>query len=172
MIKVILGRLGVIFESFRILIVLFGIYLGGGFLPLPAITTNSLLLPVLISIVVIVLLLMSSSSHLLLWSILGLPLRFGSYRLILWKITSGGHSIVAQILSDLWSLSLSPLLLLILSDHHRHLLMKLILLGVILTHYSIVMILGVLIRLAPLFTFLITIVIEAIASSSAALGGV
>jgi hypothetical protein len=152
MIKVILGRLGVIFESFRILIVQLGLYLGGALLPLPAITTSSLL-PVVILIVVIVLLL---SSNLFLWSILRLPLRLWSYRLILWRIATG-HSVVTQILSDLWSLSLSPLLL-ILSD----ILMMLILLGVILTHS--ILILGVL-SLA-LFTFLITIFIEAITSSA------
>ena len=124
---------------------------------MPTITT-SILLPVLIPIVVIVLLL---SSNLLLWNILRLPLRLGSSRLILWRITSG-HAAPTQLFSNLWCLSLSPQIMLIL----RVQLIMLILLGVVLTHP--IVILGVL-RLA-LFSFLITIIIEAIAS--AALRGV
>ena len=117
---------------------------------MPSITPSSLL-AVLISIVVIVLLL---SSNLLLRSILRLPLRLGSCRLILWRITSE-HGAVSQVFSDLSScLPLSPLIL-------RILLIKLILLlGVVLTQP--IVILGVL-RLA-LLSFLITIVIEGIAS--------
>ena len=98
----------------------------------------------------------------MLWSILRLPLRLGSRRLILWRITSG-HAATTQFFSDLRCLDLSsPQIMLIL----RVQLTLLILFGVVLAH-SIV-ILGVL-RL-PLFSFLITIVIEAIAS--AALRGV
>lgn len=123
---------------------------------MPSITPNSLL-AVLIPIVVIVLLL---SSYLLLWSILRLPLRLGSCRLILWRITSD-HAAVGQVFSDLSRcLPLSPLIL-------RILLIVLILqLGVVLTQP--IVILGVL-RLA-LLSFLITIVIEGITST--ALGGV
>jgi len=91
----------------------------------------------------------------LLRSILRLPLRFGSYRLILWRITSE-HTAVGQVFSsDLRCLSLSPLIL-------RILLVMLILLGVVLTHT--IVILGVL--SLTLFSFLITIVIEAIASTA------
>jgi hypothetical protein len=92
----------------------------------------------------------------LLWSILRLPLRFGSYRLILWRITSE-HTAITQIFSsDLRCLPLSPQMIL------RILLIMRILLGVVLTHP--IVILGVL-RLA-LFSFLITIVIEAITSTA------
>lgn len=120
---------------------------------MPSITPSSLL-AVLISIVVIVLLL---SSNLLLRSILRLPLRFGSCRLILWRITSE-HIAVGQVFSsDLRRLPLSPQMIL------RILLIVLILLlGVVLTHP--IVILGVL-RLA-LFSFLITIVIEGIACTA------
>ena len=94
----------------------------------------------------------------MLWSILRLPLRLGSRRLILWRITSG-HVATTQLFSDLRCLALSsPQIMLIL----RVQLTLLILLGVVLAH-SIV-ILGVL-RLA-LFSLLITIVIEAIASAA------
>jgi len=96
--------------------------------------------------------------RLVLWSILRLPLRLGSCRLILWRITSG-NAATTQLFSDLWSLPLfSPQIMLVL----RVQLTLLILLGVVLTHP--IVILGVL-RLA-LFSFLITIVIEAIARTA------
>ena len=119
---------------------------------MPSITPSSLL-SVLIPIVIIVLLL---SCNLLLRSILRLPLRLGSYWLILWRITSE-HATVGQVFSsDLRCLPLTPLIL-------RILLIKLILLlGVVLTHP--IVILGVL--WLALFSFLITIVIEAIASTA------
>jgi hypothetical protein len=119
----------------------------------PSITPSSLL-AVLIPIVVIVLLL---SCNLLQRSILTLPLRLGSCRLILWRITSE-HAAFGQVFSsDLRRFPLTPQMIL------RILLIVLILLlGVVLTHA--IVILGVL-RLA-LFSFLITIVIEAIASTT------
>lgn len=95
---------------------------------------------------------------LVLWSIIRLPLRLGNRRLILWRITSG-NAASGQLFSDLWCLSLSsPQIMLVL----RVQLTLLILLGVVLTHP--IVILGVL-RLA-LFSFLITIVIEAIARTA------